>query len=106
MIYDPYAPPGSLLREKSPDPAFYVVSRKKFMLLFVLTGGAYFFFWSYLNWARYKRASDASVLPLVRGFFAYYFLFSLFGRINTRMLACNRDEGALGSFYWPIWGFC
>jgi hypothetical protein len=46
-------------------PAFYVVGKSKFALLFVATSGFYFFYWMYRNWKRYRAVTDNKVWPLV-----------------------------------------
>lgn len=47
--------------------ALYTVAIPHFLLLYVLTGGCYLFYWSYRNWASYKAHTGAAITPVVRG---------------------------------------
>jgi hypothetical protein len=59
-------------------PKFYVVSPRKFWLLFLLTGGVYCIAWFYQNWAHFKRATkDDDIWPGPRGLFNIFFAHSL-----------------------------
>ena len=68
---------------------FYVVSRRKLAVLYILTLGMYGVYWFYQNWARYNRNSpDAakaghSVWPLPRAVFSIFFVHDLFARIKA-----------------------
>jgi hypothetical protein len=91
MIADPYAPPAATLHDAAPtSPAFYVVSKSKFAMLFVATNGFYIAYWLYKNW-KLHRAAGNKVLPLVRTIFGVFFIYSLFTRIDRRIKASGRD---------------
>ena len=68
---------------------FYVVSRRKLAVLYILTLGGYGVYWFYQNWARYNRNSpDAasagrSVWALPRAVFSVFFIHDLFARIKA-----------------------
>lgn len=91
MIVDPYAPPAASLLDVAPtSPAFYVVSKSKFALLFLATNGFYVIYWFYKNW-KFQRAAGNKVLPLIRAIFGVFFIYSLFTRIDRRIKASERE---------------
>jgi hypothetical protein len=81
----------------SQGPMFYVVSKRKFAILFLSTFTAYAFYWFYKNWDCYKRRHpDASrfgstVSPAVRAAFSMFFTHTLFRKIK----ACGIGQPAL-----------
>jgi hypothetical protein len=83
-----YAPPKSDLSHvgdagKDCDNAFYVVSLRKFTLLFFLTLGTYKIYWFYKNWRCYKeRTSDGEIWPLPRAIFSVFFVHSLLYKVD------------------------
>lgn len=91
MTDDPYATPiASLKNDVSGSPAFFVVAKRKFVLMFILGAGFYFTYWVYKNW-KLQRAAGHFVLPLIRTFFSVFFIYSLFTRINQRIIASQRQ---------------
>lgn len=70
------------------EPAFYVVSKRKFTILFLATLGLYYLYWFYKNWSRYQDqapyASEAknTIWPFPRAMFAVFFVHSLFRKIR------------------------
>jgi hypothetical protein len=64
------------------DNEFYIVSRKKFMLLFFATLGLYSIYWFYKNWQMQKEKHELSIWPIPRAIFSIFFAHSLFARIN------------------------
>ena len=86
-----YAVPASVVLdvEDTPvaDSGFYVVSPRKFVLLFFASLGIYQIFWFYLNWRRQKMAAGLKVQPAVRGLFALFFAHKLFRRIDNQLKA-------------------
>lgn len=73
---------------------FYVVSVKKFSILYVATLGLYGLYWFYKNWACYKSqwARDdpdrEDPWPIARAIFAVFFVHSLF----TEVKILGRDK--------------
>ncbi|MFC5458340.1 hypothetical protein [Massilia niabensis] len=71
------------------EPLFYVVSKRKFVLLYLATLGMYGAYWFYKNWARYNKISPHAskagngVWPLPRAVFAVFFVHSLFAKIKA-----------------------
>ena len=88
-----YAPPKADLSPSSEagsdgDNAFYVVSMRKFALLFIFTFGLYRVYWLYKNWSRYKErcryagSTGADVWPVPRAIFSIFFIHSLFYKVE------------------------
>jgi hypothetical protein len=89
MMVDPYAPPSADLSNEPASQAFFVVSKRKFALMFIVTCGWYFTFWFYMNWRRHRAAGN-KVLPLARTVFGVFFVYSLFIRVDRRIKAFDR----------------
>ena len=67
---------------------FYVVSKRKFVILYLATFGFYFLYWFWKNWDNYrdKLAFDpvrSDIMPPIRTFFAIFFIPSLFSEIKA-----------------------
>lgn len=90
MLDNVYAPPkADLSKPARSDPAaatptFYVVSLRKFAVLYIMTLSMYQGFWTFKQWNNYKQqcrlegAPDASIWPLPRAIFPIFFMHSLF----------------------------
>jgi hypothetical protein len=65
-------------------PLFYVVSLRKFALLFFMTLGGYQLYWFYKNWDCFKdrvpaaSAFGTTIWPVPRALFSIFFVHSLF----------------------------
>lgn len=70
---------------------FYVVSKQKFYLLFLLTLGIYMVYWSYKNWRLQKIATDADVYPVLRGLFLVFFMHGLYERVQAQLVRLGRS---------------
>lgn len=95
-----YAPPQADM-SKTPgaggsDDSFYVVSPRKFILLFIFTFSLYQIYWFYKNWSNYKmqcqlqNAADSDVWPVARAIFAVFFVHALFRRVDQHAEAKQR----------------
>ncbi|MEB0008953.1 hypothetical protein QN375_00955 [Pseudomonas sp. MH9.2] len=83
MSANPYATPQSALEVTQEDEsAFFVVSITKLAIMFIMTSGLYYVYWSYKNWKIYKDSTGASIWPGARGLFNIFFVYVLFQRIN------------------------
>lgn len=88
MNSNPYqAPQSNQLTDvdASDELMFYVVSKRKFLVLFVATLGLYGVYWAYKNWQRYKAVSNEKVIPILRGFFQIFFTHSLFMKVQASL---------------------
>lgn len=88
------AEPVGTCDDTAPMQTFYVVSKSKLILLFLLTAGMYFSYWIYRNWKLYRVATDSKIWPLIRAAMGVLFIYSLFLRIDRRL----RSTGALYSW--------
>tara|TARA_R110000764_G_scaffold239212_1_gene337832 strand:+ start:1151 stop:1723 length:573 start_codon:yes stop_codon:yes gene_type:complete len=61
----------------------YVVSPKKFTILFFCTMGLYSLYWSYKNWSLYNSSTNANIWPFARAFFDIFFIHSLCNKLLT-----------------------
>lgn len=90
-----YAPPQANLQAQedadTQEMMFYVVSRRKFLLLFLATMGMYAIYWTYRNWRAYKAASGESLWPAVRGVFLVFFTHSLFRHVDEALQRRHLD---------------
>ncbi|MHC8364587.1 hypothetical protein ACYZT9_01570 [Pseudomonas sp. ZT5P21] len=91
MNTESYATPISSLEATEPaQPTFYVVSQRKFILLFLTTQGWYLIYWFYKNWKLYRAATGTKVMPIVRTILLIFFVHSLFTRINRRIVVSGQ----------------
>src|SRR5690242_5728631 len=86
MSTNPYAPPKAAVDDVAPaintgEPVFFPVSRKKLIVLLIVTLTLYQLVWFYKNWA-YVRKGGESVIPILRTIFSVLFCYSLFDRIR------------------------
>lgn len=80
-----YQPPESDLRlDNTSNNEFYVVSKNKFILLFMATLGFYHLYWFYKNWHLYSLKHNENMWPVMRGIFSIFFTFSLFEHFYAR----------------------
>lgn len=100
MTESMYAPPEanlepSLVIERK---EFYIVSLRKFVILYLATAGWYGFYWFYRHWSDNRRFSGSSVLPVIRAIFPFIFAFPLFHKVDQSL---RRQE--LGTMrFWPV----
>lgn len=80
------APHANLVIETdTDDQKFYIVSPKKFWVLFISTLGLYGIYWFYKNWRLYKDAAQSNIWPVPRAIFSIFFTHSLFRNINKEL---------------------
>jgi hypothetical protein len=62
---------------------FYVVSRRKFLVMYFMTLGFYKIYWFYKNWSMYKTmeraegGADSNIWPVPRAIFSVFFVHAL-----------------------------
>ncbi|MGL6159283.1 hypothetical protein [Microbulbifer sp.] len=79
------APEADLQQEEAVSNEFYVVSKSKFLILYVTTCGLYEVYWFYRNWSLYKQANNVNMWPVMRAIFSVFFAHSLFRNIDIRV---------------------
>ncbi|MGH8076997.1 MAG: hypothetical protein ACREPE_06690 [Lysobacter sp.] len=85
MNENSYTPPVVAVDATAPRlqaSEFYVVSARKFVLLFLATFGLYQLYWFYMHWARYRRVRKQQVWPVARAIFSIFFTHSLAEEID------------------------
>lgn len=97
MIDNIYAPPKADMADPvaaaTSDDMFYVVSQRKFTVLYIATLGAYEFYWFYRQWrtvrdrSRYLGGSDGDIWPLPRAIFSVFFVHALFSAVAAHAAA-------------------
>lgn len=63
---------------------FYVVSPKKFLILFLGTFGMYTVYWFFKHWSLYKKSVNEDMWPIMRGIFSLFFTHSLFSLFEMK----------------------
>jgi len=81
-----YKPPeAELIDPVSVENEFYVVSQKKYLVLFFITIGLYPVYWFYKNWSLYREKTGNKMWPVMRGIFSIFFTHSLFRLVDSRL---------------------
>lgn len=104
MEDDIYKPPQSeLVSNLPPEPDFYVVSERKFLILAIATLGMYYIYWFYKHWKNQKLKYRENIWPVARSIFSVFFTHSLFNRIQGTLVASNKSfawsPGVLATLY-------
>lgn len=93
MELNPYSAPQTVIEiaeEPKAKQYFYVVSPKKFSILFLVTFGFYAVYWFYKQWHCYKLSTNKNVMPIMRAIFNIFFTHALLQRINDRLRSVDR----------------
>ena len=69
---------------------FYVVSIRKFLLLYFMTMGCYLIVWFFENWKQYRKATGVKVWPGVRALAGVIMVFSLFAKVQKALSESGR----------------
>jgi len=77
-----YTPPKANVDSENSLPDFYLVSPRKFLILFISTMGLYRIYWFYKHWACFAKANDEDMIPFLRAIFSVFFTHSLFNYQN------------------------
>jgi hypothetical protein len=83
-----YTAPKSNLEiepEDNLNALFYIVSPKKFLILFIGTFGIYSVYWYYKNWSNYRSSTGESLWPIARGVFSIFFVHSLLSHVDDKI---------------------
>ncbi len=104
METNPYSPPNSDVEiVPASNPGYYVVSIRKFALLFFMTLGIYSVYWFYRNWKAYQASTGEKIWPIPRAIFNIFFAHALFakvdGTLNQHDRSFNWSPRALATGY-------
>jgi multisubunit Na+/H+ antiporter MnhG subunit len=69
---------------QSNEMEFYVVSPKKFLILFIGTFSLYTVYWFFKHWSQYKKSTNEDMWPIMRGIFSIFFTHSLFALFEMK----------------------
>jgi len=69
---------------QSNEMEFYVISPKKFLVLFIGTFGIYTVYWFFKHWSQYKKSTNEDMWPIMRGIFSIFFTHSLFALFEMK----------------------
>ncbi len=85
-----YAPPAADLSTAAlhSGATFYVVSKRKLVIMSILTMGLYKIYWSCKQWATFKNSSGEDLWPVPRGLFMIFFVHALFNEVKAH----DKDE--------------
>jgi len=88
-----YKPPEAdlALESESGSSRFYVVSKRKLVILFVATLGMYIFYWFFANWRNYRVFTGEKILPIPRSIFYIFFTHSLFDEVTNNLKSNHVD---------------
>lgn len=81
------------------DDSFFVVSPRKFILMFIFTFSLYQVYWFYKNWSNYQKqarlqnSTDSDIWPVARAIFSVFFIHALFRRVDKHAEAKQRPLG-------------
>ncbi|MGC5703552.1 hypothetical protein J4P02_25485 [Pseudomonas sp. NFXW11] len=89
-----YAAPQAELIAPQPEtaPPFYVVSKAKFLTLYILTFGIYRLYWAYKNWHQFRHASGHELWPIARAFFSIFFIHALYREADAILQRDGRSH--------------
>jgi hypothetical protein len=86
-----YQPPKAPLMVEAPQDvnaaAFYIVGKKKFLIMLIGTLGLYGLYWFYKHWAIQKTVTHEKIQPAARSIFNIFFTHSLAKRIAMTIQA-------------------
>ncbi|TQV88305.1 hypothetical protein [Aliikangiella coralliicola] len=86
MTSDVYkAPESEIIINQESEAEFYIVSPKKFLILFIATIGLYSVYWFYKHWSQYKLHNNENMWPVMRGIFSIFFAHSLYESIDRKI---------------------
>ncbi len=91
-----YAAPSADLVDETQQtlehgPNFYVVSKRKFYILNILTIGLYQTYWFYRQWKAVKDFHRSSIWPVARTIFALFFTHSLCDAVDEKITRSTPD---------------
>ncbi|MGY3266452.1 hypothetical protein [Lysobacter sp. HA35] len=84
-----YAPPMAAVADtRATDAAtgtpFFVVAPYKLVLMYVMTLGLYRYYWSYMQWTRFRRATGTPMWPVARALFSLFYVHELNNEVDHR----------------------
>ena len=78
--------------EKGKVAIYFAVSPLKLVVMSVCTMGIYELYWFYKNWVLIKDREKIDIMPFWRSFFAYFFCYSFFKKVQASAVAVSLDK--------------
>lgn len=100
---NPYAAPAHFgtVDDAVEAKPFYVVSTRKFLVLYLGTAGMYGLYWNYRHWAQFKRFTRGTQWPVARAIFSIFFVHALLAEIEQQLrkqaVAWEWNRGSLAN---------
>jgi hypothetical protein len=85
VIINKYSETGQNLHQATrgnASPLYFAVSKPKFIVMSLCTGGIYELYWFYKNWKIIKQRTRQNIRPFWRTFFAIFYCHSLFKSVQ------------------------
>ena len=73
-----------------------------FIVLYLLTGGCYLFYWFFLRWKELSRRAPYPISPLWRSVFNFFFIMTF----QQKMVEWAEEKGLQRDFSPALFGFC
>ncbi|MDO7902295.1 hypothetical protein ACE1YR_08310 [Pseudomonas sp. K1(2024)] len=89
--YAPDQPDQSIPPQATENRPFYVVSRGKFLTLWILSFGMYQLYWAFANWKQLERSTGEKLWPIARALFSVFFTHSLYREADTHLKRSGSD---------------
>lgn len=89
--YTPNQPGPTTAHPINKHRPFYVVSKGKFLTLWVLSIGLYQIYWAYKNWKQLERSKGEKLWPIARAFFALFFTHALYREADNQLKRDGSD---------------
>ncbi|MEN5305376.1 hypothetical protein [Pseudomonas sp. TWI628] len=70
---------------------FYVVSKGKFLTLWILSLGLYQLYWAFKNWKQFERSTGEKQWPVARALFALFFTHALYRQADAQLKRDGHD---------------
>ncbi|NOU51439.1 hypothetical protein HG263_12955 [Pseudoalteromonas sp. JBTF-M23] len=84
-------PKNEEVQDAANNMEFYVVSQRKFLILFIGTFGMYAFYWFFRHWQLYKNSTNEDMWPIMRALFSIFFAHSLFALFEAKYQIKNGE---------------
>lgn len=79
--------------------SFYVVSPKKFLILFVGTVGMYQLYWFYKNWKCYSESSQEKLRPFWRAIFMVFYIHAFYKLLGEKITKADETYEWKAGFF-------
>lgn len=83
---------SQLTEDTSNTPIYFAVSPLKLVVMSICTIGIYEFYWFYKNWDLVKERENLDIMPFWRAFFAFFFCYSFFKKVQTSAVAVSLER--------------